>query len=108
MVDKLQTADGADLGGLTAQEYSELLVRMCLKMRKRRSQMKAALPRCARCNNSGWVCEHHDYIPWDEGNAECCGGAGAPCRDCNSAPNVMPRMEAGSRVMWTAADGWAN
>ncbi len=65
-------------------------------------------PDCTRCNSSGWVCENHDYIPWNGGDADCCDGAGAPCKDCNGAPNVMPRMEAGSRILWTAANGWAN
>ncbi len=64
-------------------------------------------PDCRRCDSSGWVCENHDYIPWKGGDADCCGGAGAPCKDCNNVPNVMPRMEAGSRVMWIAANGWA-
>lgn len=39
---------------------------------------------CMTCNGEGWVCENHPLNKWDEGDQECCGGAGMPCR-CNKA-----------------------
>lgn len=38
---------------------------------------------CPVCKGEGWVCENHPNEPWNEGDPECCGGAGAPC-ECNS------------------------
>jgi hypothetical protein len=51
---------------------------------------------CARCCNTGWVCEAHDNRTWD-GPHECgCGGAGMPCPSCNvSNPDNPPRLPAG-------------
>jgi len=37
---------------------------------------------CQNCEGQGWVCENHETTPWDWGECECCGGAGAPC-PCN-------------------------
>ena len=39
---------------------------------------------CEICNGEGWVCENHPNNEWNEGNPECCGGAGMPCV-CNKA-----------------------
>lgn len=40
---------------------------------------------CATCQGVGWVCENHPSHPWAgmTGEDECCGGAGAPCAECN-------------------------
>lgn len=62
-------------------------------------------PDCPTCDNSGWVCENHPDVPWDDGDADCCGGAGMPCRDCNPCDaQTPPRLPAGSRVIWTKDD----
>ena len=39
---------------------------------------------CARCGNSGWVCEAHPDQPWlkADGGSHC-GAPGDPCPDCN-------------------------
>ncbi len=39
---------------------------------------------CEYCKDEGWVCENHPHMAWNEGNPECCGGAGRPCT-CNKA-----------------------
>jgi hypothetical protein len=39
--------------------------------------------KCTRCEDIGWVCEHHDHKPWREGEGGCTCGAGAPCPSCN-------------------------
>ncbi|MCZ6468042.1 MAG: hypothetical protein O6499_00145 [Candidatus Dadabacteria bacterium] len=36
---------------------------------------------CANCDGTGWVCEDHPEVPWNDGK-NCCGGAGSPC-SCN-------------------------
>jgi hypothetical protein len=51
---------------------------------------------CARCCNTGWVCEAHDNRPWDGPHESGCGGAGMPCPSCNvSNPDNPPRLPAG-------------
>jgi hypothetical protein len=49
---------------------------------------------CSRCEDSGWVCEDHPERPWDGPHACGCGGAGAPCPDCNASSDD-PRPPAG-------------
>lgn len=39
---------------------------------------------CEICDDEGWVCENHPLVAWKGGDAECCGGAGAPCK-CNTS-----------------------
>lgn len=52
-------------------------------------------PDCKNCCSQGWVCENHADQPWNDGDPKCCGGAGAPCPDCNvpeddKFPRLMP------------------
>lgn len=71
--------------------------------------MMGEQPKCATCDSTGWVCENHNNRPWDGSARDCgCGGAGEPCPVCNAEPGVFPRELAGSTVIWTAKDGWAN
>lgn len=42
---------------------------------------------CPLCNGTGWVCEFHLDIPWNEGEGCGCGGAGANCI-CNPNGDV--------------------
>jgi hypothetical protein len=42
-----------------------------------------SLPKCARCEDIGWVCENHNDKPWRDGPGGCTCGAGAPCPSCN-------------------------
>jgi hypothetical protein len=51
---------------------------------------------CRRCDDSRWVCENHPDRPWQWERACSCGGAGAPCPDCNAAD--PPRLPAGFKV----------
>jgi hypothetical protein len=43
--------------------------------------------KCHTCAGTGWVCENHRDLPWqDILGVETCGcGAGAPCGSCNLA-----------------------
>lgn len=60
----------------------------------------AVQPECARCNSSGWVCENHHDVPWADGDAGCCDGAGEPCRVCNPCDRENPpRMPPGTRTI---------
>jgi hypothetical protein len=43
---------------------------------------------CPRCDDIGWVCENHPDRPWEGERACQCGGAGAPCADCNKTKPV--------------------
>jgi hypothetical protein len=59
--------------------------------------MKAHV-KCARCLDTGWVCETHDDGPWDGENACGCGMAGMPCPVCNvsnreNPPRLPPDFE---------------
>lgn len=48
---------------------------------------------CQRCDNGRWVCEVHTDRPWEGARACDCGGAGAPCPDCNPSDEVTaPEM----------------
>jgi hypothetical protein len=63
---------------------------------------------CARCKDSGWVCERHSESPWDGDQACRCGAPGAPCPACNAANDgEAPRMPSGFK---TEVDkkGWRN
>lgn len=50
---------------------------------------------CENCNNQRWVCENHSDQPWNDGDPECCGGAGAPCGKCNSE---FPHVQLGTDI----------
>ena len=54
---------------------------------------------CPRCDNTRWVCENHTDRPFLGGRACGCGGAGAPCPDCNKTnpadPDDVPAMPGG-------------
>lgn len=57
---------------------------------------------CFICEDSGWVCENHMDRPWEGPHACGCGGAGAPCPNCNrpddgDAPLMPPGFEADDR-----------
>lgn len=39
---------------------------------------------CKTCQGEGWVCENHPKVKWNDGDPECCGGAGMPCK-CNKS-----------------------
>jgi hypothetical protein len=49
--------------------------------------------KCARCEDSGWVCENHPQRPWQGEHACECGGAGMPCPRCNE--DDPPRLPSG-------------
>jgi hypothetical protein len=54
--------------------------------------------KCARCQDTYWVCETHDDRPWDGEYACDCGAAGMPCPNCNpSDRDHPPRLPAGFR-----------
>jgi len=40
---------------------------------------------CLKCQDSGWLCEHHQDRPWSElvPGTPCCDGDGIPCV-CNA------------------------
>jgi hypothetical protein len=57
---------------------------------------------CFPCEDTRWVCEAHDE-PWLGERACSCGGAGAPCPDCNKAD--LPRMPPGFKVE-VDKEGW--
>lgn len=57
---------------------------------------------CERCSDERWVCEDHDTIGWPcaQERAQCCGGAGMPCPDCNPVVDgLMPLDENGERIV---------
>jgi hypothetical protein len=61
---------------------------------------------CAICEDIGWVCENHPERPWDGPHACSCGGAGAPCPNCNvPVDGEPPRMPEGFRTE-VNKDGW--
>jgi hypothetical protein len=62
--------------------------------------------KCARCRDTGWVCEDHDDRPWGRnGPGACDCGAGAPCPNCNvPAPGTRPRLPPGFRVDVSVVD----
>jgi hypothetical protein len=60
-------------------------------------------PKCARCDNTRWICEAHDDLPWDCGSSPraCkCGAPGMPCPDCNAStgPHDPPELPPGFTV----------
>lgn len=64
---------------------------------------------CCNCHDQGWVCESHPNIPWDDGDASCCGGAGMPCKVCNDCDeDTAPRMPKGTKTTWSILTGWIN
>jgi hypothetical protein len=53
-------------------------------------------PKCARCDDTFWVCERHDDMPSDCGpspRACKCGAPGVPSPDCNpcGGPDEPPK-----------------
>src|SRR5204862_5191865 len=66
----------------------------------------------SRCDNTRWVCEHHLDRPFLGERACGCGGAGAPCPNCNKAdptdPDHVPAMPPGCPILVSAStDGRA-
>ena len=60
-----------------------------------------------KCQGTGWVCENHPEVSFPEG--ECEDGAGEPCgagMPCSCNPRAKPI--AGSTVIWSAENGYAN
>lgn len=63
---------------------------------------------CPTCNDGRWVCEDHMNVPWDDGDG-CCGGAGAPCPDCNPCDREHPpAMSPGTTLIWDRDRGYLN
>jgi hypothetical protein len=60
--------------------------------------------KCARCADTGWVCETHIMKPWDGPEACGCGAAGAPCGRCN-VDDEIPRLPDGFKTE-IDKDGW--
>ncbi|NWL36220.1 hypothetical protein FBF71_02695 [Bradyrhizobium elkanii] len=62
--------------------------------------------KCPACDDCGWVCESHPERAW-MGNCACsCGGAGAPCPQCNpSDEDNPPRPPKGFRTEFDK-EGW--
>ncbi|MCC8968189.1 hypothetical protein H8A95_39270 [Bradyrhizobium sp. Pear76] len=63
-------------------------------------------PRCAACDDSGWVCENHPDRPAFGDRACECGGAGAPCDKCNQVgERETPRLPKGFKTL-VDKKGW--
>jgi hypothetical protein len=63
---------------------------------------------CKICDGQGWVCENHQDIPWNDGEG-CCGGAGAPCPQCNTPTDgSAPSMGPGTKLIWDRERGYLN
>ncbi len=59
---------------------------------------------CDNCAGELWVCEEHTDTPWGDGDG-CCGGAGAPCPECNACgPGQWPAMPPGTTEIWSLKD----
>ena len=57
---------------------------------------------CPTCFGTGWVCENHPSLPWDD-DLGCTCGAGVPC-ECNKAGEFgvdEPRITHIMEEMWT-------
>lgn len=67
--------------------------------------MKSIKPKCEVCGGEFWVCENHPGQSWKDGDG-CCGGAGMPCPVCNT--QTPPKFPTGTKVIWTAKDGYAH
>lgn len=71
-------------------------------------------PACRNCAGMEWVCENHADHPWSglTGEAECCGGAGAPCPVCNMemacAGYVDAALRAQNKALRAKLDALAN
>ena len=62
--------------------------------------------KCSLCEDCGWVCENHPEKPWEGEHACTCGGAGAPCPECNRGNDEdAPRMPSGFRTVFDLK-GW--
>src|SRR5262249_50921804 len=60
-----------------------------VQWRDRVGAVMRGMPLCDRCDESHWVCEAHDNVPWLACN---CGAPGMLCPDCGSEshPNLPP------------------
>jgi hypothetical protein len=64
------------------------------------------MPQCNNCKDEAWVCEDHHDVPFD-GNNNCCGGAGMPCKVCNeSDEDNPPRMPKDMEILWDINRGY--
>jgi hypothetical protein len=44
------------------------------------------MAKCPRCDDTGWVCEVHDTVPWsDSPRAAATASPGMPCELCNQS-----------------------
>lgn len=60
---------------------------------------------CGRCDGTRWVCENHLDRPWDGPHACGCGGAGAPCPDCNKVDSdELPLLPEGFETSFTTME----
>jgi hypothetical protein len=60
----------------------------------------AMTTKCARCDDTWWVCEAYPDLPWDSirSSRACkCGAPGMPCPDCSQSagPGDPPKMPPG-------------
>jgi hypothetical protein len=61
--------------------------------RQRSVKMNIMKTKCARCDDTGWVCEAHIMRPWNGPNACNCSAPGAPCGRCNVPKDgARPRL----------------
>jgi len=49
--------------------------------------------KCSVCEDCGWVCESHPYLPWQGEHACNCGGAGEACPRCNPGDRDIAYQE---------------
>jgi hypothetical protein len=61
--------------------------------------------KCSLCNDCGWICEAHIFMPWEGQEACDCGAPGATCPLCNGKGPETPRMPEGFRTE-VDKDGW--
>jgi hypothetical protein len=68
----------------------------CCARRARLSDREIVM-KCARCDDTYWVCEVHSDVPWGPYLRACeCGAPGMPCPGCNGSD--PPKMPPGLKV----------
>ena len=59
--------------------------------RARGNKFPALAGSCPQCHGKGWVCEDHEFIPWEVkcGNECPCGAPEMACRTCNPKSTIV-------------------
>jgi hypothetical protein len=52
-------------------------------------------PKCARCDDTLWVCEAHNDLSWDRASPRACqcGAPGMLCPECNARDDPRDRLK---------------